>query len=94
MAGPSPRATLSTPARGFWLATSLLTAALLFAPSPAAARNLSGDIHGHFNISLTPSTITEGQTTTISYSYSGPAATVFGSTAQKPRYNSAYVQLT
>ena len=57
-----------TPARGFWLALSLLAAALL-APSPAAAHSLGGDRHGHFNISLTPSTITEGQTTTVSYSY-------------------------
>ena len=91
---PRSASTLSTPARGFWLATSLLTAALLFAPSPATAHNLQGDVHGHFNISLTPSTITEGQTTTVSYSYSGPQATVFARAVDKPKYNIAYMKVT
>ena len=79
--------------RSFWLALSLLAAALLCAPSPAAAHSRGGDRHGHFNISLTPSTITEGQTTTVSYSYSGPGANIF-SGARGNRYASAYIQLS
>ena len=81
-----------TPARGFWLALSLLAAALWCAPSPAAAHT-SPNTHGHFNISLTPSTITEGQTTTVSYSYSGPNAVVHSGNRGN-RYATAYIQLS
>ncbi len=81
-----------TPARGFWLALSLLAAALWCAPSPAAAHT-SQNTHGHFNISLTPSTITEGQTTTVSYSYSGPNAVVHSGNRGN-RYATAYIQLS
>ncbi len=81
-----------TPARGFWLALSLLAAALWCAPSPAAAHT-SPNTHGHFNISLTPSTITEGQTTTVTYSYSGPNAVVHSGNRGN-RYASAYIQLS
>ena len=73
--------------------TALLAAALLCAPSLAAAHNLGGDVHGHFTIRLTPSTITEGQTTTVTYSYSGVRAIVF-SGVRGNRYASAYIQLT
>ncbi len=81
-----------TPARGFWLALSLLAAALWCAPSPAAAHT-SSNTHGHFNISLTPSTITEGQTTTVSYSYIGPNAVVHSGNRGN-RYATAYIQLS
>ena len=46
------------------------------------------------NISLTPSTITEGQTTTVTFSYSGPRATVFSGVGQRARYATAYIQLS
>ena len=94
---PTLREAVSALARSFWLVTALLPAAVLLAPSLAAAHPAGGDLHVHFIISLNPSTITEGETTTVSYmvgetDFSAPA--VYSGAGPHSEYATAYIDIT
>ena len=55
------------------LSTALLLAAAIavLCPSLVMAHGLGGDVHVHMRISLNPSTITEGQSTTVNFTTDG-----------------------
>ena len=92
---PALREAWSAPALIFGLAAALLPAAVLLAPSPAAAHNLSGDPHSHVYVQLSPSTITEGQTTTVGFSVSGDRTLDrYGTGSTHSRHNTAHMDVT
>ncbi len=86
---------VSAPARGVGLAAALLTAAVLLAPSSAAAHPRGGDPHSHVTVQLNPSTITEGQTTTVALSVSGDTTLdYYSGAAGRSRHATAYMDVT
>ncbi len=86
---------VSAPARGVGLAAALLTAAVLLAPSSAAAHSRGGDPHSHVTVELNPSTITEGQTTTVGLSVSGDTTLdYYSGAAGRSRHATAYMDVT
>ncbi len=91
---PALREAWSAPARAFGLAAALLTAAVLLAPSPAAAHSAGGDAHAHVYVQLNPSTITEGQTTTVGFSASGTTRMNRYGSGINSQHNTAYMDVT
>ena len=91
---PALREAWSAPALIFGLAAALLPAAVLLAPSPAAAHSRSGDSHDHVTVQLSPSTITEGQTTTVGFSVSGPRVMTRYGSGNAAQHNTAYMDVT
>ncbi len=85
---------LSAPARAFCLAVALLTAAVLLAPSPASAHSAGGETHSHITVQLSPSTITEGQTTTVGFSVSGTTILTRYGSGNAAQHNTAYLDVT
>ncbi len=73
---------------------ALLPAAVLLAPSPASAHTTS-DNHDHVTVQLNPSTITEGQTTTVGFSVAGLRTLArYGSGPTNARHATAYLDVT
>ena len=91
---PALREAWSAPALIFGLAAALLPAGVLLAPSPAAAHSAGGEAHAHVTVQLNPSTITEGQTTTVNLSISGNRGMTRYGSGNSPQHNTAYMDVT